>query len=469
MPSRESYPSRVGISRGHSGSARRARLEGSSIELNRADLLRRFAAIRERTRSIFDLVAAEAYRARPIPLRNPIVFYEGHLPAFNVNTLLKMGLGGEGVDPALERIFERGIDPEDAATAVPRGGVAEWPARAEVLRFAELADEAIRDALARAPLEREDRAVLRRGQAVFAMMEHELMHQETLLYMLHRLPHEQKRRPPSPAPEPSAPAPRPEAVQVPAGVAVLGAEIDRTPFGWDNEFPTLAVEVPAFEIDVYDVTNERFLEFVEAGGYGRESLWTREDWRWIQAAEIRHPSFWSRRNGEWYWRGLFEDFPLPAGWPVYVSHAEASAYARWLGKRLPTEAEFHRAAFGASSGEERTYPWGDEPPVGSRGNFGFTRWDPAGVGSFPAGRSAFGIHDLLGNGWEWTSTVFGPFPGFVPMASYPAYSADFFDGRHFVLKGGSSGTATELLRPSFRNWFRPHYPYVYAAFRCVTG
>ncbi len=441
-------------------------------ELDRAELLASFDAIRSRTRALFDLVAPESYEARPIPLRNPIVFYEGHLPAFNVNTLLKKGMGKKGVDPELDRIFERGIDPEDEATAAPRGNVSRWPSRGEVLRYAEAADRAIRDALENAPLESDVRPALRRSEAVFTMMEHELMHQETLLYILHQLPHDQKRRPAGSTPDPAekgGPAPHPETVRVPAGVAVLGASIESVRFAWDNEFPALEVEVPAFDIDVHDVTNERFLDFVDAGGYGREALWTPETFRWVRAAELEHPFFWTRRDSEWHWRGLFEDLPLPPGWPVYVTHAEASAYARWRGKRLPTEAEFHRAAYGTPSGKERAYPWGEESPDGSRGNFAFDRWDPVRVGSFERGRSAWGVQDLVGNGWEWTSSPFEGFPGFRPMASYPEYSTDFFDGLHFVLKGGSSGTATELLRRSFRNWFRPQYPYIYATFRCVAA
>jgi formylglycine-generating enzyme required for sulfatase activity len=164
---------------------------------------------------------------------------------------------------------------------------------------------------------------------------------------------------------------------------------------------------------------------------------------------------------------MFELIPLPASWPVYVSQAEASAYARWKRRRLPTEAEFHRAAFGTPSGTERVYPWGDSAPDPTRGNFDFASWEPVPVGARPAGASAWGVHDLVGNGWEWTSTVFGPFEGFAPMATYPEYSADFFDGHHYVMKGGSAATAGELLRRSFRNWFRPNYPYVYATFRTV--
>jgi gamma-glutamyl hercynylcysteine S-oxide synthase len=159
---------------------------------------------------------------------------------------------------------------------------------------------------------------------------------------------------------------------------------------------------------------------------------------------------------------------LPMSWPVYVSQAEAAAYAKWLGRRLPTEEQFHRAAYGAPKGaKERRYPWGDAQPTEMHGNFDFKHWDPAPLGAHPAGASAFGVHDLVGNGWEWTRTVFAPFEGFKPREFYPGYSANFFDGKHFVMKGGSSRTAACMLRRSFRNWFQPHYPNVYATFRCV--
>ena len=182
----------------------------------------------------------------------------------------------------------------------------------------------------------------------------------------------------------------------------------------------------------------------------------------------KHPLFWERHDGSWFWRGMFELIPLPASWPVYVSLAEASAFAKWQGTRLPTEAEFQRAAYGSPSGE-RPHPWGDGAPASNFGVFDFSSWDPEPAGSHPAGASAWGVEDLVGNGWEWTSTIFAPFPGFRVLASYPEYSADFFDGQHFVIKGASPATARELLRPSFRNWFRARYPYVYATFRCVKA
>ncbi len=427
-----------------------------------------FLRTRRRSEALFDLVAPEAYLARPIPLRQPIVFYEGHIAAFSVNTLLKKALGRPGIDARLEALFARGIDPADEASAA-RSAAQAWPSREEVRRYAERADAAILEALGSLSLEADGERGGRLRQAVYTTLEHELMHQETLLYILHRLPYEQKRRPPDAHPVlgdgPGAAAP----VRVPAGTATLGTGLVRVAFGWDNEFPEHEIEVGEFEIDAYDVTNGDYLAFAESGGYQDRRLWDAEAWRWIEATGRRHPLFWERREGWWYWRGMFEPIPLPLGWPVYVSHAEATAYARWKGKRLPTEAEFHRAAYGSPSGPERPYPWGEAPPDATRGNFDFHHFDPAPAGSYPAGQSASGVHDLVGNGWEWTGTVFDGFPGFRPMWAYPEYSADFFDGEHYVMKGASPATARELLRRSFRNWFRPRYPYVYATFRCVTS
>jgi iron(II)-dependent oxidoreductase len=140
-----------------------------------------------------------------------------------------------------------------------------------------------------------------------------------------------------------------------------------------------------------------------------------------------------------------------------------------VGKALPMEEQFHRAAYATPSGAESEFPWGDEFPNERHGNFDFRQWNPAPVGAHPEGNSAFGVADLAGNGWEWTSSVFKPFPGFQPFPFYPGYSANFFDGQHYVAKGGSARTAAVLLRRSFRNWFQPHYPYVYATFRGVVN
>jgi formylglycine-generating enzyme required for sulfatase activity len=256
-------------------------------------------------------------------------------------------------------------------------------------------------------------------------------------------------------------------IDIPSGFTTLGIPRSGELFGWDNEFDEHSVDVPAFAISSHNITNGEFLRFVREGGYDDQRFWKVDDWAWIKERHIDHPHLWFKRNDQWFYRAMFKEFPLPLDWPVYVSHAEAAAYARFVGASLPTEAEFHRAAYGTSHGIERQYPWGDTPPDSSRGNFDFQRWDPVKVGSYPLGQSAFGLDDILGNGWEWTSTPFAPLPGFKPFPFYLSYSANFFDQNHFVVKGASPRTAACFLRRSFRNWFQPHYPVVYASFRCV--
>ena len=374
---------------------------------------------RARTRRLFQLITPDAYYDRPILLRNPIVFYEGHLPAFSVNTLVKLTMKRRGIDESFETLFARGIDPEDEASA--KSPTELWPPREDVQAYGREADAMVEAALRELP----------GHEATFTVLEHELMHQETLLYMLHELPYEKKREA---APfHQSSRAPgnaRRSTVSIPPGETRLGQSEGL--FGWDNEFAAHAVHVPQFAIDTHNVTNGDYLEFVEATGAGA-------------------PHFWTRKDDAWFRRGMFALTPLPLDAPVYVTHDEAAAYAKWKGARLPTEAELDRAGFGASPALE--------------GNFDFRSWDPIAAGSYAP--NGFGIYDLVGNGWEWTSTLFAPFDGFAPMPSYRQYSADFFDEAHYVLKGASPVTARPLVRRSFRNWFRPAYPYVYATFRCV--
>lgn len=438
--------------------------------LTREQLLEWYRATRARTRELFEIVDRNAYSLRPISLRNPIVFYEGHLPAFSVNTLVKLALGRAGVDAELETLFERGIDPDSESAVANATDL--WPDRSVVQQYADAADRLVEDALLNADIDVAKNPMLRNGEAVFTILEHEQMHHETLLYMLHNLPHHLK-RPRAQFSTTTGLVPSPDRrtndfVDVGAGEAVLGAPRGSA-FGWDNEFEALLVPVAAFAMQRFDVSNGEFMEFVDSGRYEDESLWSRDGWQWITSANVKHPHFWMQRGGQWYWRGLFAFEPLDPEWPVYVTHAEASAYAKWRGWRLPTEAEFDRAAYGTPSGGDRMHPWGDAPPDASRGHFDFADWEPVRRGSHPAGASAWGIEDLVGNGWEWTSTLFGPLPGFEPMPSYKVYSADFFDGAHYVMKGASQVTATSMIRRTFRNWFRPCYPYMYATFRCVRS
>jgi formylglycine-generating enzyme required for sulfatase activity len=280
-------------------------------------------------------------------------------------------------------------------------------------------------------------------------LEHRQMHLETLAYMLHNFRHELKNAPvDTQNPDSMRSAPPNEWREIPAGEAILGKPHDGC-FGWDNEYEELRAVVPAFRIQRYSVTNGEYLRFVEDG------------------AEMPH--FWLRRNKSIYYRGMFEEIPLPLERPVYVTNEQAEAYANWIGRALPSEEQFHRAAFGTPWGENRAYPWGGAEPDRKHGNFDFRNWDPEAVDATPAGDSAFGVSQLVGNGWEWTCTPFGPFPGFKARDSYPGYSSNFFDGEHYVMKGGSPRTAARLLRRSFRNWFRRDYPYMYATFRCVEN
>ena len=394
---------------------------------------------RARSRQIFELLDPSAYETRPAGWQRPVAFYEANLAAFTVNTYIRVGLGWPGVDDRLDRLFAG----DDAAAEQPSN----WPSRGEVLEYAARADAILADALADAPLAIDDRPAMRRGQALFAALEREAMRHEALLAKWHQLPYEMKRRPRDYAVTPGGSAPPPFRVRVPAGRARLGAMRDEIPFGWDNEFPAHEIHVPAFDLDTYNVTNEAYLAFVEAGGAA--------------------PAFWRRRDGRWFWRGQFEEIPLPPSWPVYVTRTDAEAYARWSGGRLMSEAEFHRAAYGSPGGPERPQPWGSEAANATRGNLDFLSFDPLPVGTFPHGASAFGVRDLVGNGWEWTATSFGPFPGFEPMAACPQHSVPFFAGAHAVLKGASPVTARELARRSFRHWAPPDEPWVYATFRCA--
>jgi len=431
------------------------------------------------TDRIFDMLAADRWLAQPIALRHPFIFYLGHLPAFAWNHVGGGLLERTSFSPGFDELFSRGIDPDvdDPTHCHDHPEVPDrWPAVAEVIAYRDRVRAALLAAGA-AVAERVPTHLMAREGRVFAMvMEHELMHQETLLYMMQRLPLGAKVRPAWLPPYVLTPGRPAGPIEIPAGTATLGARFDDLPFGWDNEFSAIEVPVPGFRIDGTPVTNAQFLAFVEDGGYRRSELWGDEDGVWRGHEGIERPAVWELVDGRWMYRTLFDRLPLEqvADWPVYVSLAEARAYARWRGERLPTEAEFHRAALGEpptggpAAASERRLPWGEAVPA-ERGNFGFRHWAPTPVGTHPEGASAWGVQDLIGDGWEWTNTVFSGLPGFrAYIPGYEGYSADFFDGKHYVLKGASWATADALVRPSFRNWFQAHYPYVFAKFRCVS-
>ena len=412
--------------------------------VDRALARRWYLQNRNRSAEIFNIFEPGAYYDRPIPLRHPLTFYEGHIPAFTHSKLLVEALGAPPADAGYQQFFDRGIDPDNVEAAKQHERQA-WPERSLVWEFGSKVDIDVLRAIATADLSDATSPLLERGHALWAILEHEEMHHETFLYMLHRLPLERKRPPRRQTHFDRAPE-RDGRVEIPAGSATLGVARGGILFAWDNEYEEHVAEVGAFEADINKTTNGEWLEFVKAGG--------------------PVPSFWVEREGEFRLLAMFEVLPLPKSWPVYVTQAQAAEYAAWRGGRIITEAEYHRAAFGTPGGDERPFPWGEAAPDARiHGNFDHRRFDPEPIGNSPQGVSAWGLADLVGNGWEWTSTKFGPFPGFQPQPSYPQYSADFFDDRHYVMKGASPVTSRNLVRRSWRNWFRPDYPYVYATFR----
>jgi|HigsolmetaAR202D_1030399.scaffolds.fasta_scaffold08965_5 Uncharacterized conserved protein len=384
------------------------------------------------TDRLFAFVRPDCLYERPIPERHRLIFYVGHLEAFDWN-LLSTGLGAAPFHPQFDRLFAFGIDP--APGDLPNDIPGDWPSLPAVCDYVAGIREQIDRHWEECP-----------GELRQAAVEHRLMHAETLTYLLHNLPLSKLVPPPQPEHPTTGAIPEPATVDLPGGEAVLGRRRDEG-FGWDNEYEEHIVQVPPFRIDKCKVTNGAYLDFVYAGG--------------------PPPHYWIRSKDGWKLRCLFSEIPLPLDWPVYVTQEQAQAYADWKGRSLPTEAQWHRAALSTPDGSHLNQPWGSSPPDETYGNFDFHRWDPLPVTAHPKGNSPFGASQMSGNGWEWTSSPFRPFPGFKPLPYYPGYSANFFDGEHYVLKGASPVTAAPFLRRSFRNWFRPQYPYVYATFRCV--
>jgi len=376
------------------------------------------------TDELFALIPPDSLYERPITERHRLIFYLGHLEAFDWNLIGQWSLAAPAFHPGFDRLFAFGIDPD--ATGLPQDGASDWPAVAEIVSYNARVRETLDRLLGQVP-----------EQLLHVAIEHRLMHAETFAYLLHNLEYEKKVRGTqgiqgiqgTQGIRRSHGSPN---VLVPAGAASLGRPAGDG-FGWDNEFLEHSVNVPAFVIGKYKVSNGEYLDFVREGGAA--------------------PHFWVERDGQWMYRGMFGEAPLPLDAPVYVTYEQAAAYAQWAGGALPSEAQWHRAAEGALPA----------------GNLDFRNWDPVPVDATPEGDSAWGVSQLIGNGWEWTSTVFHPFAGFEPFPFYRGYSADFFDGKHFVLKGASPRTALRLARHSFRNWFRTGYPYLYAGFRVVKN
>ena len=283
------------------------------------------------------------------------------------------------------------------------------------------------------------------------VVQHEEMHDETMLATL-----QLRQGPPVLIARGHLPAGRPVAsdrVFIPGGQFILGVDADSEPFSLDNERPAHAVDVAPFWIGRVPVTNRQWSEFIADGGYQRSDLWSARGWEHRIEADLQRPKFWTGAGTRRRF-GIEED--VPPDEPVqHVCYFEAEAFAKWSGARLPTEIEWEKAcAWDPAANARRAWPWGSSPPTAELANLGGHGLRPAPAGAYPRGASAYGVEQMIGDVWEWTSSDFTPWPGFTPMI-YRRYSEPFFGGDYKVLRGGSWAVATPVIRPSYRNWDHP--------------
>jgi iron(II)-dependent oxidoreductase len=300
------------------------------------------------------------------------------------------------------------------------------------------------------------------------VLQHEYQHGETILQTL-----QLKQGAPYPAPRrftqpavASAPA-WGSMVRFPGGRVTIGTRDRRA--AYDNERPEHDVTLPAFRIDVTPVRNGEYLRFMLDGGYDRRELWSAAGWSWRQEAHANSPKYWFHDRGEWHHRVMDIARPVDPERPVcHVSFHEAEAYAKWAGKRLPTEFEWEAAAsWDAAAGCARTFPWGEEPASAALANVDQLMFDTTRVGSYPRNVSPVGCHGMIGDVWEWTSSDFNGYPGFESFP-YPEYSEVFFGSEYKVLRGGSWATRSGAIRNSFRNWDYPIRRQIFSGFRCAA-
>jgi iron(II)-dependent oxidoreductase len=392
------------------------------------------------------------------PLMSPLVWDLAHVANYEDLWLLR-SLGATGTVEGIDDLYDAFKQPRRIRESLP------MLRPAEARQYSDDVRARVLDHLASLDLDPAGPDPLRRGGAVHRMViQHEHQHAETLLASIQLLPPAEGYVRVATSPPLGRPVAATE-VRVPSGAFTMGTD---DPLAYDNERPAHSVDVPAYWIDVMPVTNAAYAEFVAAGGYDDARWWTAEGWAWRQEAGLVAPQFWMRVEGGW-WRRRFGTLePLPDDEPVqHVCWYEADAYARWAGKRLPTEAEWEKAvAYDPLTGLSSPWPWGHESPEAHHANLGQRHLGPAPVGAYPAGVSAVGCHQMVGDVWEWTSTDFSSYPGFVAFP-YEEYSAVFHGSDYKVLRGGSWAGDLEVTRTTFRNWDFPIRRQIFAGFRCA--
>ncbi|MGH3607135.1 MAG: ergothioneine biosynthesis protein EgtB [Pseudonocardiaceae bacterium] len=318
------------------------------------------------------------------------------------------------------------------------------------------------DVLDSAPLE--GRRLVEHGFVFGMIVQHEQQHDEMMLAT-----HQLRTGPAAlqaPTPQPQRSRNLPGEVLVPAGEFTMGTSTE--PWALDNEWPAHRAYTGAYWLDTVPVTNGEYQQFLADGGYDDPRWWSERGWAHRCEAGLAGPQFWYVDGGSW-WRDRFGVIePVPPDEPVvHVCFFEAQAYAAWAGKRLPTEVEWEKAArFDPATGRSRRFPWGDEDPTPAHANLGQRHLQPAPAGSYPAGASPLGVHQLIGDVWEWTSSGFSGYPGFAPFP-YREYSEAFFGGDYRMLRGGSFGTDAAACRGTFRNWDHPVRRQIFTGFRCA--
>ena len=394
------------------------------------------------------------------PLMSPLAWDLAHVANFEDLWLIR-ALGADGVGAAHDHLYDAFRHPRADRPALP---LLDPPAALRYL--AEVRGRAL-DRLDAIDLNPAD-PLLDDGYVYRLVAQHEHQHDETRLATLHLL-EPPGYRPPcaSPAPATTPGAPGPGEVVVDGGPFVMGTDTD--PWAYDNERPAHVVDLPSFAIDVCPTTNASYLEFVDAGGYGEPRWWSESGWSWRMTAGLEHPGTWMRHGpGAWVLDRFGHLIDLPPDEPVqHVCWYEADAYARWRGKRLPTEAEWEKAAsWDPATAAKRRYPWGEGPAEARRANLGRARFGPGPATATPAGASPWACRQMVGDVWEWTSSDFRPYPGFRAFP-YPEYSEVFWGSEYKVLRGGSWASHPSAVRTTFRNWDYPIRRQIFAGLRCA--
>jgi iron(II)-dependent oxidoreductase len=411
---------------------------------------------RERSIALTDAVDDDDLVRQHSKLMSPLVWDLAHIGNQEELWLVRDVGGRAPVRIDIDELYDAFQHPRAARPSLPLLGPAE--ARGYVR---EVRDKVL-DVLSSAKLE--GRPLVERAFAFGMVAQHEQQHDETML-ATHQL---RSGAPVLDAPPPPRPPGRrlPAEVIVPAGPFTMGTSTE--PWALDNERPAHQVHVDAFAIDTVPVTNGAYQRFIATGGYDDPRWWHPTGWAYRVEAGLVAPRFWQRDGDGWLRTRFGVVEPVPADEPVvHVSWYEADAYARWAGRRLPTEPEWEKAArFDPATGRSRRFPWGDEEPTDEVANLGQRHLRPAEVGAYPAGASPLGVHQLIGDVWEWTGSDLAGYPGFVPFP-YREYSEVFFGPEYKMLRGGSFGTDAVACRGTFRNWDYPIRRQIFAGFRCA--